>query len=1109
MIKTTKKVFLTLLSMFVAFSAFAQVTTSSMSGKITEANGSPAAGAAIIATHVPTGALYYAVSDNNGNYRILNMRPGGPYNVVVKLLGYQTVETQGISIALADNYVMNTSLKEEAIGLNAIIVSAIGSKSNMKSDRAGAITSIDMKTMESLPTITRSMNDMIKLTPQVYVSSNGPQIGGASYRSSFVTVDGAAFNNAFGIGQNLPANGSPISLDAIEQISISVTPYDVRQSGFTGGSINAVTRSGSNNLEASVYTYYNDDSFRGNKVGKTTFNLSDSKYLVYGFRVGAPIIKDKLFLFINAEKESSTEPGPSSVAATATKPFTTGSDNVARPTETALNAISNFLKNTYNYDPGLYQGYSSESPGQKFLARLDWNINKNNKFNIRYSNTKKKNPSFPSTSTSGLGNTSFTSQSRTSIYAKFFQNARYYQETNFSSVAGELNSRLFGGKLNNTLRVSYSHQYEPRSTEGGEFPFVDIVVNGMTYTSFGTELFSFGNLRDVSTWNFTDELAFSLGKHSFTGGVQYETNHTKNGFQRFGTGYFTFKFNSETDLLNAINAGTVFNTPYQFAITHSMNEDFSQAYPEFTFNQLSLYLQDEYTFSDRFKVLGGLRIELPSYPALNTYNAQVAGITFEDYKGSLGKYSTDALPKAKIMWSPRVGFNFDVLGDRKIVLRGGTGLFTGRIPFVWIVAQAGDAGVLQRTYTAVSGDGKTIPTLSANRIDMLNQIYPNWPNISGSAANITYVSIMDKDLKMPQTWKSSLAIDMKLPGNVMASVEGIYNQDVNSVTVRNIGLTAPVSSAISNYTDNRLYYGSYYDNTLKNAYLLHNADHEGYYYSITAKLEKNNWHGLSGMAAYTYSKAKSLGDGFGDQVTSAYQNANNVNGMNQEELGSPSYVMPHRIIGSLSYSIQYAKHFATSIGLFYEGGPQSRASYTYTANVLGDGSAYTLIYVPKSENELTFSNYTYTDKNGTTQTYTAAQQAADFWKYVNQDKYLKTRKGQYAERNGLVYPWIHQFDLKINQDYFMKIAGKQHKIQLGLDILNVGNLINKNWGKRYSINRSTLLKVASNAWGRGSTAQPVFQFQRNGTEVLSETFTPTLGTSSTYYMQLSLRYIFN
>lgn len=1109
MTKSIKKVFLTVVSMFVAFAAVAQVTTSTMSGKITETNGAPAIGAAVIATHLPTGAQYHAIADNNGNYRILNMRPGGPYTVVVKLLGYQTVETQGVSIALADNYVLSTSLKEEVVGLNAIVVSAVGSKSNMKSDRAGAITSIDMKTMDNVPSISRSMNDMIKLTPQVYVSSSGPQIGGASYRSSFVTVDGAAFNNAFGIGQNLPAGGSPISLDAIEQISISVTPYDVRQSGFTGGSINAVTRSGSNNISASAYTYYNDDMFRGNKVGNTTFNLTESKKLVYGFRVGAPIIKNKLFIFINAEKESITEPGPSSVASTTNNPYTDGKNNVARPTETALDAIRNYLIDKYDYDPGLYQGYSSQSPGQKLLARLDWNINSNHKFNIRYSNTQKKNPTFPSTSTSGLANTSFTSNSRTSMYAKFFQNARYYQETNFSSYAGELNSRFFDGKLNNTLRVSYSHQYEPRSTEGGEFPFVDIVVAGNTYTSFGTELFSYGNLRDVGTWNFTDELSFNLGKHNILAGVQYETNNTKNGFQRFGTGYYTFKFNTEADLMTAINGNTLFSNPYQFAITHSMNQDFSQAYPEFTFNQLSLYLQDEFTFSDRFKVLGGIRIELPSYPALNTYSAQVAGITFEEINGNGGKYTTDALPTAKVMLSPRVGFNWDVLGDRKIVVRGGTGIFTGRIPFVWIVSQAGDAGVLQRTYTALSGGTATIPTLAANRIDMLNQIYPTWPNITGSAANITSVSLMSPDLKMPQTWKSSLAIDFKLPGNALASIEGIYNQDVNPVTVRNIGLTAPVSSAIPNFADNRLYYGGYYDNTLKSAYLIKNTTKAGYYYSVTAKLEKNNWHGLSGMMAYTYSKATSLGDGFGDQVYSAYQNAATVNGMNQEELGAPSYVMPHRLIGSLSYTKDYGKHFATTIGLFYEGGPQGRTSYTYTANVLGDGGAYNLIYVPSSATELTFSNYTYTDKYGVSQTYTAAAQQADFWSFVNQDKHLRTRKGQYAQRNGLIYPWVNQFDLKITQDYVFDVKGKKNRFQLGFDIQNVGNLLNSDWGNNWGYSRTSILKVASNGWGRGSTATPVYQFQRNGTEVLKTSFTKTLGTSSTYFMQLSLRYIFN
>ena len=1096
--------------LLLAFAAMAQVTTSSISGRITESNGAPLAGVTIVALHTPSGTTYYGTSDNSGNYRIVNMRIGGPYSISMSLIGFIKVETVGVTIALADNYVINAVMQEQAIGLDAIVVSAESQTSNMRSDRAGAITSMNFATINNVPSVTRSMNDVLKMTPQLYVSTSGLQIGGGNYRQSFVTIDGAAFNNAFGIGQNLPANGTPISLDALEQISVSITPYDVRQSGFIGGSINAVTRSGDNEFRASAYTYYNNQDFRGKQVGSTKLSVSESKYQVYGVNVGGAIIKNKLFYFVNVEMENSIEPGPSRIASSASMPWTNGSDDIARPSETVMNKISDYLNTNYGYDPGAYGGYSSENPGMKILARLDWNINKDHKLNFRYSNTKAKSPLPPSTSVSGLGNTTFSANNRTAMTAIYFQNARYYQETNFSSFAGELNSRFFGGRLNNMLRASYSHQYEPRSTEGGEFPFVDLVVEGNIYTSFGTELFSYGNLRDVGTFNITDELSWSSGKHNFLGGLQFEHNMTKNGFQRFGAGYYQYSFANEADLVAALDNKTVFNNPAQFAITHSMQPDFSQMFPSFKFNQFSLYLQDEISFSERFKLLAGIRMEAPFYPALNTYNEQVASTTLAPHNGNGGRYDTSQLPSIKILFSPRIGFNWDLTGDRRFVLRGGTGIFTGRNPFVWIVAQAGDSGVLQTTYTAVDGGARIVPTFTPDRLNMLNQIYPS--GLNASTANISSASLVADDLKMPQAWKSSLALDAKLPGGILGTIEGIYSRDVNPVAITNVGLKEPASTNIPGYADNRLYYGDRYDNVLRDAYLLHNVSTDGYYYSVTAKLEKNNWHGLSAMVAYTHAASKSLNEGWGDQLYSAYQNSATINGQNAKELGYASYVMPHRLIGSLSYRKEYARHFATTISLFYEGGPQGRTSFTYSANVLGDGGSYNLIYVPNSKDELTFQDYTYTVGSGSsavTQTYTKEAQAEDFWSFVNNDKYLKTRKGQYAERSAVVYPWSNQFDIKITQDFFVNVKGKRNTIQVGLDILNVGNLLNKDWGHKYFYNRNAILQQSANGFAQGSTAEPVYRFLRNGTEVLKDTFRSDNSIASTYYMQLSLRYFFN
>lgn len=1095
--------------LFAAIGVSAQVTTSSMSGKVSDEQGLAVAGATVVATHTPSGTQYHAIADAEGNFRMLNIRPGGPYTVSVHMLGYRTTEVTGVSVALSDNYVLEVKMTEETMTLEEAVVVVEGKNSNMRSDRAGAMTSIDDKALSALPVLSRNVSDVVKLTPQSYDSGNGPQIGGGTYRQNFFTIDGAAANNAFGIGGSMPVGGSVISMDAIEQISVSVTPYDVRQSGFIGGSLAAVTRSGSNRFEGSVYSYFYNQDFRGKKVGDVDLNLNDETNLIYGVRVGGPIIKNKLFFFANFEMEQNTVPGPSRRASTPDAPYTNGNDGIARPQASILDALSGYLKNTYGYDPGAYQGYATETPGWKLLARLDWNISNNHKFNIRYSNTKSKFASAPSTSTSGLGDRGFTTQSRQAMTALYFQNARYYQEQNFSSVAAELNSRFLDGRLNNMLRATYSHQYEPRSTEGGFFPFVDIAVAGDIYTSFGTELFSYGNLRDVQTVNVTDEISYSLGRHNLFAGVQYEWNLTKNGFQRFGAGYYTFLFDDEQQLSDAINAGTVFDNPYQFAITHSLEDPYGQSFPRFTFNQLSFYLQDEMSLSDRFKLTAGLRIELPMYPDLSyNYSKQVADATFAEYNGNGGKYDTRQLPSTKVMFSPRVGFNWDLTGDRQVVLRGGSGLFTGRLPFVWIVAQAGDAGVIQTTYTAVQGDGKVLPAFTNSRKEMVNAVYD--PN--AEALSISSITLMAEDLRMPQTWKSSLALDVRLPGDVMASVEGIYNYDIDPVTITNIGLKDPVMSNINGYADNRYVWGGRYDSKISNAYLLHNTGVSGHYYSVTAKLEKNNWHGLSGMVAYTYSNAKSLGDGWGDQVYSAWQNAATVNGQNYTSLGYAGYVMPHRLMASLSYNVEYGKHFGTGISLFYDGGPRGRASYTYTSNVVGDGGAYNLIYVPRTADELKFADYTYKDAQGVEQVYTAEQQRADFWNYVNQDKYLRTRKGQYAERNGVIYPWVHQFDLRVTQDFYLTCKnGQRNTLQLGLDIRNLGALLNPNWGRFVSMNRTSILKVAGNGWTQGGDSQaeqPVFNFMRNGTEVLKETFAPSIGVGSTYLLQLSVRYIF-
>ena len=1137
--KSIKALLLSFAAMFLAVSAYSQVTTASMSGKVTDSAG-PVVGAAVVAVHQPTGSQYYAVTDAGGRYYLNNIMAGGPYLVTVSCLGYTESVFKDVNVALSDNFVINAELKEESLNLEAVVVSAESGTSNMRSDRAGALTSLDAKQMMKVPTVTRSMNDILKQTPQAFVSGTKTYIGGGSYRDSYVTVDGAAMNNAFGIGSNLPAGGSPISLDALDQIAISITPFDVRQSGFTGGGINAVSKSGTNDFYATAYGYFRNQDLQGYKVADyDPINKTDSRYMMYGASVGGPIIKNKLFFFVNVEADRSISPGPTGnlsertlvdgkLTDVAGKVFTDGKDRIAYPSYVVMDAIGDYLRKNYGYDPGKYLGYSSETPSLKVLARVDWNINKDHKFNLRYNLVNSKYVSAPSTSTTGFGNSSFATTNNQSWYAQYFQNARYYQEQNFSSIAGELNSRFLEGKLGNTFRVAYSHQFEPRSTDGGYFPFVDLVVNDVNgdgkshiYTTFGYEAFSYGNLRDVSTLTATDELTFNVGRHSILGGISFEYDNTKNGFQRMGAGAYVFDFANEQALYDAVLGGTLFDKPQQFAITHGNNASFSQEYPHFNFGQLSFYLQDNFNVSDNFKLTAGVRFEVPFYPSLDfNRNTRVEEATFAPTATNpSGKYSTVDTPATRLSVSPRIGFNWDVLGNRKLVLRGGTGVFVGRIPFVWIVGQSGDAGVLQ---TTVTKSGTDCPTISNDRNAILKQLYPGGYSAIEAGRNLTSITLMDPQLKNPTTWKSSLALDMVLPGDIKASVEGILKEDIHVVTLTNIGLKSPTSMT-STGTDGvsarPFYSNGRYDSQITDAYLINNVSglgKAGQYYSITAKLEKNNWHGLSANVAYTYSNAKVIIDGVGDQPGSAWKALVSQRGTNNPELGYASYVMPHRVLGNISYSVDYAKFFGTTVSLSYYGGPTGRNNSLYVSNVYGDGAYnYSLIDIPTQAQLSGWTFKDFTDKEGNV-TYSADDQKADFEKFIQQDAYLSKHRGQVAERNGLVSPWVHKFDLKFNQNFYFYTGASKHRntIQLGVDILNIGNMLNPYWGNVWSINAGdgygnivpVNLTNPADVYTTGAT--PVFQFQKNGSNILTDTYSRSKSLSSTWEMIFSLRYIF-
>ena len=1089
--------------LMLSVAAIAQVTTSGITGLV-KADSEEAIGATITAKDTRSGAIYRAVTNIDGRYTITGMRAGGPYEIEISYIGYQTSMMTGVQLALGQNTVVDATLTEGTEMIQEVVVMA-SANNTMRSDRSGAVTNMNAVQMAAIPTIGRSMTDIMKMTPQSS-SASGMAIGGGNYRQSSVTIDGASFNNAFGLGDSpLPGGGTPISLDALEQMTVSITPYDVRQSGFTGGGINAVTKSGTNDFKGSAYTYITSTSLRGNRVGTTTLGVDDGHNDTYGVSLGGPILKDKLFFFINGEIEDNVTSGPAARAGDGSTPYTTTN---RRPQIEELESLSNYMQKTYGLTTGPWQAYSIKTPAYRILARLDWNINEDHKFNVRLtkSNRKASNPASASRSI-GSNRSSIiyggnqNSYGSNTNYGMSSLSSRYYAEFRFTSVAAELNSKF--GKLHNTLRGTYSFQDQPRSNEYGESaPIVEIVMNNgqnlyPTWALTG-DLFTYGNLAQTKNTVITDEINLMIGKHNLFGGIQFEHNYAANGYAQAAAGYYAFEATPEqVAARDWASVFTVANTRL-FGITYGNNDAHSMFTSEMSTNQWSLYLQDNMSLSDRFRLSLGVRFELPSYPELkNNFNQDYYNL---DFGGQ--HFRTDNVPDASVSFSPRVGFNWDITGERNLILRGGTGLFVGRMPFVWLVSAVGNSGMGQTSYIASQTKG-IIPSFTTSQEEMLRQI-----NATSSTTIPGSPTILSEDLRMPKTWKASLAFDAKLPGDIDFTLEGIFNKDLNPVVVSNRDIYWDGTSTIDLGHGDVRHLMNYYDAN-HSAYVLENAGSKAYYMSLTAQLHKSFDFGLDLSASYTISKAKSYTEGIGDQVSSAYNNyRNSVNAVNDNELGYSTYVAPNRLLLSASYKLKESENATSTFSLIYDGYQYaylgnysySRYSYIFSANVNNDALAPgNLIYIPHSRQELDswdFAESTYgTDKK----VYTANMQRDDFWAYIQQDDYLKDHTGQYADRGGAKMPWHHQLDFKYMRDMSMKIGNTKHTLQLGIDILNLPNFLCKDWGLYKQIQGNDLLSFSNGKYTFNTV---------NGARHLSTTQN-YLDMASTYQIMFTLRYLFN
>lgn len=1081
MSRTLKRAIFLLLNCLVGAAAFAQTTTAAITGHVSDTAGA-LSDVMITAVYEPTGIIYHAFSNHDGAYRIDGAVAGGPYTLKAEHPSYRTRVAKEVYAPLSQTAVVDFELTLSAVTLEGVVVRAEGTRSNMNIQSSGAGTLVSRTAIEKVPTTSRNLNDIMKLTPQGTVTSGGFAVGGGTHRGSTITVDGASFNNAFGIGSNLPAGGSPISLDAIEQIAINLTPFDVRQSGFQGGAINVVTKQGGKDWHASLYDYFTSSSLQGNQVGGNQLAQAASLNNVSGFTLGGPIVKDRLFFFLNAEYTADNVAGTTRQARLDDTQEYGGSTSYNRPTAAQMDEIRNFLIQHYGYDPGRYQNYSFNSPDYKLLARLDWNINSNNHFNIRFNHTHTYNVCQPNSTMTPLGENNMPIRvdgtdyivnrydaGRLSNYALYFESACYYEVLDFTSLAAELNSRIFDGKGSNVLRATWSYQNEPRDYPGDLFPTVDILEpytdpNGGTqygmFTTFGVDPITPMNVRRVSIFNITDEVTYTIGRHNLVGGLQFESDHIINGYTPGGTGWYLF------DSWDSFTSGA---EPIAFMISHAnLDDPTATAYPTMNIYNASLYMQDEMELSAYFKLTAGMRLELPviSYPYDNS-NKEFASIAKAHPESSFAGLSTADLPATHIDISPRAGFNWDITHDRRLVLRGGTGLFTGRIPNVWLVGAVGNSNVIQYQYIANLRTGASVVPFATDRSDIINSLYAGSGFQRQDLSAPANPTIIDRNLRMPTSWKSSLSLDARLPFGINGTMEAIYSYNINEVAATSLNYrecgtiqlpgepearTAYVSEGITNQAGELL--GGCH---------LHNVSNlHGRYLSLTAQLSRHFPFGLDMAAAYTHSFSQSVTDGMGDYAGNLAQ-ISTVNGGNAPQLGRSAYVIPDRVIANVGYTLLEGHRLrpaaegslrqprcATRIGLFYEGfnvgyvGSATKSGVSYLMNAVCGINTPQLIYIP-TQDELAAMPFT-SDEN-----------RAQYEAFIEGDRYLRSHRGEYSQRNAAATPWLNRINLKIDQDFYLHHGSRTHTLQVGADLNNLGNLINSAWGTFKQISSETIL----------------------------------------------------
>jgi outer membrane receptor protein involved in Fe transport len=1017
------------------------------------------------------------------------MRVGGPYTVVVSYVGGSTAfEPQTLTDVMV-NLGVGTDLPiaVRAIAVQETVTVTAVSDTVFSSARTGAATSVNRELLASLPTVSGRLNDIARLTPQ----SSGMSFGGQDNRLNNITVDGSYFNNSFGLaGAPGERTGvAPISLESIEQVQVNVAPFDVRQGNFVGAGINTVTRSGTNQLRASVYHRFRNQDFVGTEAQGLPFDPGLFDFRNTGTTVGGPILRSRLFAFGTYEDESDERPLTTFRANTGGQPVI---GNTTRVLASDLNNLSSLLSQRFQYDTGPFENYDDQTPVKRFLLRTDYNVNNSNKVSFRYNLLDSiTDVGISSSSSLGLG------RGGTTNYLSY-QNSNYQILEDIRSGIGEWNS-ILGTSMSNSLIVGYTTQDESRASRGSFFPLVDIREQDQPYTSFGSEPFTPNNELRYNTFQLQDNFTRYGNKHSLTFGLSVERYESENVF--FPGSQSVYVYNSLADF-NTDVSDHVANpnrtispiTLRRFQVRYINIPGADKPIQPLEVWYSGAYAQDEWRPSSNLTITAGLRFDVPSFGDTGFANANADSLTFRDENGQPVSYSSGDLPEPKVLWSPRIGVNLDVFGNQQTQLRGGTGVFTGRPAYVWISNQIGNTGVL-------TGFDQFDNTTSRPFHPDPARYKPAAPPTGAPAASYE-LALTNPDFKFPQIWRSNIAVDQRLPGNITATAELLYNQDINGIYYINANLPPAQTAFVGadnrpRWTNNRIH------SQIANATVLKNQD-VGSSWNIAASLEKRTTIGLLLKGAYSYNISENTVDAGSIAFGSWSGNPHSADPNNPGIAYSTPFAasLGHRVFALASFNRQLFSFGTTGVSVFYEGRNIGNTSYVFSGDMNGDGgSGNDLIYIPRDMSEMNFSQFTHT--NG--RVFTPAEQAQAFETYIQQDEYLRQHRGEYAKRGAVFLPLVHRLDFSVTQDLFANLGGKRNAFQLRFDVQNFGNLLNSDWGVGQRLIRNQVLtNGGADAQGRATYRMVVVN-----NELLTRSLEKSVSFNDVYSFMISLRYSFN